>query len=133
VHWADFEGCVTFRVCPFFVKEQTVSRYDVEAFDTERYTVIVGWDNPLHTLFAQVWDLTRVDEEEESCVLWVGADPGSVASVEALAQAISAYAVLPADTAARLEREQAAAEPPTLLQQEVLLCLLRPVDPSSQV
>ena len=109
-------------VCPFFVMEQIMSRHEVESIDTERYAVIVGWDNLLQTLFGQVWDLSKIDDDEDdqACIFWIGDDPESVTSVEALAQALSAYAVIPAELAAELEQEQAEAEPPTPLQQWVL-------------
>ena len=104
-----------------------MSRYDVSAFNTKQFAVIVGWDNSLQTFFAQVWDLDI--EDEDGCVLWAGTYPGSVRSVAALARVISTYAILPEDTAAQLEQDQAASEPPTPLQQWIGLQRGR-VDPS---
>ena len=111
-----------------------MSRYEVEALNAEQYAVIVGWDNPLQTYFAQVWDLNLLDEveDDESCVAWVGAEVRSVPTVAALAQAIAAYAELPADIAAQLGRDREASEPPTPLQRWVLSRLTRHTRSSSQ-
>lgn len=94
-----------------------MSRYEVVAINAQRYCVIVGWDNPLQTFFGQVFDLTL--DEDEACVYWLGTYPGHVLSVSALKQAISAYANLPADTLTHLERDQAAATPPSRLQKKM--------------
>jgi len=108
-----------------------MSRYKVDAIDAQHYAVIVGWDNPIQTFFAQVWDLTQEEKEDEACVFWVGAHAGSVPTVTALAQAISAYAVLPVDMATQLERDQVESEPPTPLQQWVRSRLTGPARASS--
>ena len=110
-----------------------MSRYKVDAIDTQHYAVIVGWDNPIQTFFAQVWDLAKEEKDDEACVFWVGTHAGSVPTVTALAQAISAYAVLPADIATQLERDQASSASPTPLQQWVRSRLARPVDASSHM
>jgi hypothetical protein len=39
-----------------------------------RLTVVVGWDNPLATFFAQVCD-PSIEDEDEACVLWLGTAP----------------------------------------------------------
>src|SRR5215472_4662653 len=36
---------------------------------TSPYTVIVGWDNPLQTYFAQVIDPSKSEEEELVCLI----------------------------------------------------------------
>ena len=96
-----------------------MSRHEVKSVETGRFTVIVGWDNPLQTYFAQVWDVKLQDENDEGCVFWVGTHPGSVRRVSDLARVISGYAALPEDLARQLEQEQAESEPPTPLQQWV--------------
>ena len=96
-----------------------MSRHEVNAFETGQFTVIVGWDNPLQTYFAQVWDAELKDEIDGGCVFWVGTHPGSVRSVRDLAQVMSVYALLPEDLATELEQEKAASKPPTPLQQWV--------------
>lgn len=96
-----------------------MSRHEVKSFNTDQFTVIVGWDNPLQTYFAQVWDAQLKDEDDKGCVFWVGTHLGSVRSVAALAEVISGYALLPEDTMEQLEQDQAETELPTPLQQWV--------------
>jgi hypothetical protein len=50
-----------------------MSRYSIPAQDP-RLQVVVGWDNPLVTLFAQVFD-PSIAEDEEACLLWIGTAP----------------------------------------------------------
>jgi hypothetical protein len=47
-----------------------MSRYSIPA-QQPGLTVIVGWDNPLQTLFAQVFDPSSEDEED-AYLLWIG-------------------------------------------------------------
>jgi hypothetical protein len=64
-------------------------------FATSKYTVIVGWDNPLQTFFAQVWP---TDDEEmwgDEPELWVGCDLGQVSTVEFLEDLLRPFAELP--------------------------------------
>jgi len=96
-----------------------MSRHNVTAFNTQPFTVIVGWDNPLQTYFAQVWDSQLKDEDDGGCVFWVGTHPGSVRTAQDLAQVVSGYAVLPEDLVTQLEQDQAESEPPSPLQQWV--------------
>ena len=100
------------------------SAYRVEALPTVPYAIIVGWDDFLQTFFAEVWD--RVQDvgakdvgDDERCVVWADVHVCCVPTVTALAQAIAAYAVLPADIAVQLERDQGASEPRAPLQQWV--------------
>lgn len=95
-----------------------MSRYQIE---TQPFTVIVGWDNPLQTLFAQVWDpkLKDDDDDDGGCIFWVGTHPGSIRTVSDLAQVISGYAILPRDIMSQLEQDQRRSKPPTPLQQWV--------------
>ena len=110
-----------------------MSRYHVDAKDAEHFTVIVGWDNPMQTFFVQVWDLAKEEDDDEACVFWIGTHPGSVPTVTALVQAMSAYAALPGDIATQLERDQALSEPPTPLQQWMMLASTGPAGASSHV
>jgi hypothetical protein len=57
-----------------------MSRYTIPAQDP-RYEVVVGWDDPLETVFGQVFD-TTAGEDEEECVYWEGA--GGIAPVRRL-------------------------------------------------
>ena len=42
-----------------------MSRYEIEGIDAERYGVVVGWDNPLQTYVASVWDVAVADEVDD--------------------------------------------------------------------
>jgi hypothetical protein len=79
-------------------------------------TVTVGWDNPLATFFAQVFD-PSIEEDAEACLLWIGTAPEAIPTVAALQAQLADWATLPADIVDRLRRDQQAATPPTPLQQ----------------
>ena len=79
-------------------------------------TVIVGWDNPLLTFFAQVFD-PSIEEDADACLLWIGTAPGAIPTVAALQAQLTGWATIPPDIVDRLVRDQHAATPPTPLQQ----------------
>ena len=79
------------------------------------FTVVVGWDNPLATCFAQVFD-PSIDDDDEAYVLWIGAAPQAIPSVAALQAQLAGWATIPPAIVAQLARDQQAATPPTLLQ-----------------
>jgi len=91
-----------------------MSRYSIPA-QQPGLTVIVGWDNPLCTLFAQVFD-PSIEDDEAACLLWIGTAPGAIPTVAALQAQLAGWAMIPPDIMARLVRDQQAATPPTLLQ-----------------
>ena len=73
--------------------------------------VVVGWDTPLMTFFAQVFD-HAIAEEVEACVLWIGTTPAAIPTVAALQAQLAGWAMLSADIMTRLTRDQQAATPP---------------------
>jgi hypothetical protein len=83
---------------------KTMSRYTIAALHPQ-HTCVVGYDPPLGTFFAQVWDQT-IPAAEEQLVLWVGTALEEIPTVHALATALSAYAVIPPDVWRRLESER---------------------------
>ena len=91
-----------------------MSRYSIPAQDT-RFTVVVGWDNPLTTFFAQVFD-PSIEDEDEADILWLGTTPEAIPTVAALQAQLAGWATIPADIVDRLTRDQQAATPPTPLQ-----------------
>ena len=91
-----------------------MSRYRVPAQDPG-LTVIVGWDNPLETFFAQIFD-PSIAEDTEACRLWIGTTPAAIPTVAALQAELAGWATLSADLMARLTGDQQAATPPTALQ-----------------
>ena len=92
-----------------------MSRYSIPA-QQPGLTVIVGWDNPLTTFFAQVCD-PSIEEDEEACLLWIGTAPEAIPTVAALQAQLVGWAAIPPDIVDRLTRDQQAATPPTPLQQ----------------
>ena len=91
-----------------------MSRYSIPAQDPD-LTVIVGWDNPLLTFFAQVFNASIADDDE-ACVLWIGTAPQAISTVAALQAQLADWATMPVDIVDRLLRDQQAATPPTPLQ-----------------
>ena len=62
-----------------------MSRYRIPADDPPddpRSDVMVGWDDPLETYFATVFDTTT--DEDAACVLWEGAARRALPTVAAL-------------------------------------------------
>jgi hypothetical protein len=91
-----------------------MSRHSIPA-QQPGLTVIVGWDNPLATFFAQVFN-PSIDEDEDACLLWIGTAPEVIPTVAALQAQLAGWAALPPDIVDRLRRDQLAATPPTPLQ-----------------
>ena len=50
-----------------------MSRYEIPSI-AERWEVIVGWDPPLNTFFAQVYDRS-IEDEDTQLIVWEGLDP----------------------------------------------------------
>ena len=100
---------------PPTTKEICMSRYRIPAQDPG-LTVIVGWDNPLMTFFAQVFD-PSIEDDEAACLLWIGTAPEAILTVAALQAQLVGWATIPPDIVDRLTRDQQAATPPTPLQQ----------------
>jgi hypothetical protein len=98
-----------------------MSRYSIPA-QHAALTIVVGWDNPLQTFFAQVFD-PSVEEDEEADLLWIGTAPQAIPTVAALQAQLADWATIPADVVDRLSRDQQAATPPTPLQRWALQLL----------
>jgi hypothetical protein len=104
-------------------EETTMSRYRIPAHE-ERYQVFVGWDDPLETLWAQVFD-TTTDDDDAGCVLWEGLGFQAFQTVEALHALLQPYATIPPAIITQLRHDRAHAVPRTPLQEQMLrLCIL---------
>ena len=88
-----------------------MSRYEIPGREPH-LRLVVGWDRPLRTYFAQVWDerLPEVELEEDAIRLWVGCFAGEITSPEALAEAVKEYADFGPETLERLRNDRAAVE-----------------------
>jgi hypothetical protein len=105
-----------------------MSRYAIPP-DDQRFQVIVGWDAPLTTFFAQVFVTTvEAEEDDTACVLWVGDDVQAITTVAALQDALQGYATMSPDIVARLQHDQATTPPRSPLQERMLqwLCDANP-------
>ncbi len=71
-------------------------------------TVVVGWDNPLRTFFAQVDRQQDDDDPRDPTLLWVGCAPGEILRAEALVQPLAPYAELTDAHLAKLRADRAA-------------------------
>ena len=92
-----------------------MSRYSIPA-QQPGLTVIVGWDNPLCTFFAQVFD-PAIEDDEAACLLWIGTALREIPTVAALQTRLTGWAIIPPAILDRLTHEQQTATPPTPLQQ----------------
>ena len=91
-----------------------MSRYPFPTPDP-RCTAVVGWDNPLTTFFAQIFN-SSIEDDDEACVLWIGTAPEAITTVAALQAQLAGWAAIPPDIVDRLTRDQQAATLPTSLQ-----------------
>ena len=79
-----------------------MSRHEVAAKDP-RHKVIVGWDHPMLTFFAQVIDRAKEEAgKDEKFVLWIGASYREIYEIDELAARLHRYAALPAELRAAL-------------------------------
>ena len=71
-------------------------------------TVVVGWDNPLSTFFAQVERIQEDDDRRDPILLWIGSELGEIAQAEQLAGPLARYAELTPELIERLRADRAA-------------------------
>ena len=81
-----------------------MSRYSVEAKDPEKFTVIIGWDRPLQTYFAQV--IRKDSDRDWDMHLWSGCNPRELNTVAELQDAVRKYAEIPQETQSALQRDE---------------------------
>jgi hypothetical protein len=95
-----------------------MSRYNIPS-QNPALTIIIGWDNPLQTFFAQAFD-PSVEDEAEVDLLWIGTTAQEIPTVAALQTQLTGWATIPPAIVDRLTRDQQAATPPTPLQRWAL-------------
>jgi hypothetical protein len=90
-----------------------MSRY--EYFGKEGcWRIVVGWDNPLETFLAQVWEQyvdKRSGEEHEELELWVGSERREVCDLEELEELVEPYGPIPDQIRDDLEEDHARRRP----------------------
>jgi len=84
-------------------------------------TVVVGWDNPLGTFFAQVSRDHVIEDETDPVVFWTGGQFGEVQRAEELVALLAPYAKLTPEMVEQLRADRAACADrgPTTLQREM--------------
>jgi hypothetical protein len=65
-----------------------VSRYTITT--KEPYEVVVGWDRPLNTYFAQVYDKSIVDEDQQ-LIIWEMGTPDPVHDLNQIQDIVKPY------------------------------------------
>ena len=82
-----------------------MSRFRLNGKNPE-HEIIVGWDPPLQTFFAQVWDRSKFIsgdwDDDEPALLWEGCHLRAVQTVDALEKMLKPFADLPPEVAAEL-------------------------------
>jgi hypothetical protein len=98
-----------------------MSRYDLPTRNPG-LSAAVGWDNPLQSFFAQVLRPETADEDDDNMLLWIGAAPREVITVEDLARHLAPFADLAPEMAEQLRADRAAklGQAPTPVQQALL-------------
>jgi hypothetical protein len=79
-------------------------------FTTPQHTIILGWDDPLQTFFAQVWP-GHSEEGWEEPEHWVGCNLEEVPTIVALADQLKPFAEIPAEIADSLRRDHSDRDP----------------------
>ncbi|QPI75523.1 hypothetical protein [Sphingobium sp. Cam5-1] len=75
---------------------------------TDVISVVVGWDRPLQTFFAQVFTPTEEEPEEGEATIWLGTEPGELPTPEAAIAVVAPYAEIPEALAADLDADMGA-------------------------
>ena len=96
-----------------------MSRYAIPAAHPP-YAVIVGWDDPLETYFAHVFDTTMDADDNAAWVLWEGAALRAIPTVDALQNRLQAYATIPPEVVAQLHQDSANPRPRSPLQERMV-------------
>ncbi len=65
---------------------------------------VVGWDRPLRTFFAQVFE--RDEAEEEAAVIWEGTGLDEIGRASAALAIVAPHAIVPEGLEATLEAER---------------------------
>ncbi len=79
-----------------------MSRHTITSGTVE---AVLGWDPPLNTYFAQVWDRTQDEDDPAAELLWIGCMPGEIHDVGTLCDRVSRWVAVPVETIRALHRE----------------------------
>ena len=73
-----------------------MSRYTIQSFDP-RFEIVVGWDWPMRTYFAQVLDNKNPEDDENRPRVWIGTSFDEIQTPEELRAPIATYGNIPDD------------------------------------
>ncbi len=79
-----------------------MSRYNLQSKDPN-HIVVVGWDRPLNTFFAQV-RIAGADEEARP-LLWFGVSGDGIHDIDEVKRRLSPFAIVPYDIELQLRRD----------------------------
>lgn len=87
-----------------------MSRHEIRGREPH-IAIVVGWDPPLATYFAQVWDeLTDENDEEEPQILWVGCFAREIPTVDELGRHLEPFVTLSPELREQLARDREVAD-----------------------
>ena len=81
----------------------------VEPLQPDLYICVVGYDPPLRTFFAQVLPIIAENEDnlkDFEPILWLGTSVERISSVDSLAAAVEAFAIIPEEIIEQLKTDQ---------------------------
>ncbi len=84
-----------------------MSRYDIPATEPH-LSIIVGWDRPLSTFFAQVVNSAKPEDAEGRILLWIGTFARECPTPDDLVAPLACFASVPAATLAALRADRVA-------------------------
>lgn len=82
-----------------------MSRYEIRG-RRPHIALVVGWDAPLATYFAQAWDERSERDEDYPDLLWVGCFAREIPTVEELAAHVAPFATLTPEFREHLSRDR---------------------------
>ena len=86
-----------------------MSRHELDPINPA-HEVVLGWDPPMCTYFAQVLDSTAGEESDAYEVLWIGIRFQEVLNPASVVAAVAPFATVPADLLGQLARDRLADE-----------------------
>lgn len=82
-----------------------MSRHELIPRSRPALAIAVGWDPPLGTFFAQVFDHDLDEDDPKHTIKWIGCTPGEFRDPLSVIEAVKPYALIPDDLHANLYAE----------------------------
>ena len=110
-----------------------MSRYNISTKDNTKYSCVIGWDNPLQTFFAHVydkeaeaynnsidWENNQDAEEKQELILFKGYATKQIISLPLLEDVIKEYAAVPDNIKKSLLHDQSISKGPNEFQKGMI-------------